>query len=62
MGKAVEYGVPRYVIYDEKRDGADPMFNLSREEILKGAKILDCESDCKLTGVRSCGSQLEFVM
>jgi hypothetical protein len=38
------------------------MFNLSREEILKGAKILDCESDCKLTGVRSCGSQLEFVM
>ena len=62
MGKAVEYGVPRYVIYDVKRDGADPMFNLSREEILKGAKILDCESDCKLINVRSCGSQLEFVM
>jgi DNA processing protein len=62
MGKAVEYGVPRYVIYDVKRDGADPMFNLSREEVLKGAKILDCESDCKLINVRSCGSQLEFVM
>ena len=62
MGKAVEYGVPRYVIYDEKRDGADPMFNLSREAVLKGAKVLDCESDCILTGVRSCGSQLEFVM
>lgn len=62
MGKAVEYGVPRYVIYDVKRDGADPMFNLSREEILKGAKILDCESDCKLINVRSCGSQLEFVI
>jgi DNA processing protein len=62
MGKAAEYGVPRYVIYDVKRDGADPMFNLSREEILKGAKVLDCESDCILTGVRSCGSQLEFVM
>jgi hypothetical protein len=62
MGKAAEYGVPRYVMYNQKRDGADPMFNLSREEILKGAKILDCESDCKLTDVRSCGSQLEFVM
>jgi DNA processing protein len=62
MGKAAEYGVPRYVMYNQKRDGADPMFNLSREEILKGAKILDCESDCKLTDVRYCGSQLEFVM
>lgn len=62
MGKAAEYGVPRYVMYNPKRDGADPMFNLSREEILKGAKILDCESDCKLTDVRPCSSQLEFVM
>ena len=62
MAKAAEYGVARYVIYDAKRDGADPMFNLSREEILKGAKILDCESDCKLINTRSCGSQLEFVM
>jgi DNA processing protein len=62
MGKAVEYGVPRYVMYNPKRDGADPMFNLSREEILKGAKILDCESDCKIDLVKFCGSQLEFTM
>lgn len=62
MGKAAEYGVPRYVMYNPKRDGADPMFNLSREEILKGAKILDCESDCKIDLVKFCGSQLEFVM
>ena len=40
MGKAVEYGVPRYVIYDAKRDAANPMFNLSREELTTGAKIL----------------------
>ena len=62
MGKAAEYGVPRYVMYNPKRDGADPMFNLSREEILKGAKILDCESDCKIDLVKFCGSQLEFTM
>ena len=62
MAKAAEYGVARYVMYNPKRDGADQMFNLSREEILKGAKILDCESDCKLINVRFCGSQLEFVM
>ena len=62
MGKAAEYGVPRYVMYNPKRDGADPMFNLSREEILKGAKILDCESDCKIDLVKFCGSQLEFAM
>lgn len=62
MGKAAEYGVPRYVMYNPKRDGADPMFNLSREEILKDAKILDCESDCKIDLVKFCGSQLEFTM
>ena len=62
MGKAAEYGVPRYVMYNPKRDGADPMFNLSREEILKGATILDCESDCKIDLVKFCGSQLEFTM
>jgi len=40
MGKAAEYGVPRYVIYDAARDAADPMFNLSREEIRTGAKVV----------------------
>jgi DNA processing protein len=62
MGKAAEYGVPRYVMYNPKRDGAYSMFNLSREEILNGAKILDCESDCKIDLVKFCGSQLEFAM
>lgn len=40
MGKAAEYGVPRYVIYDAARDASNPMFNLSREEIAKGAKTV----------------------
>lgn len=40
MGKAAEYGVPRYVIYDAKRDVVNPMFNLSREEMATGAKIV----------------------
>jgi len=40
MGKAAEYGVPRYVIYDAARDAADPMYNLSREEIRTGAKAV----------------------
>lgn len=41
MGKAIEYGVLRYVIYDRKRDGANPMFNLSREALAKGARLID---------------------
>ena len=40
MGKAVEYKVPRYVIYNEKRDASNPMYNLSRDEIATGAKTL----------------------
>ena len=44
MAKAAEYGVARYVIYDAKRDAVNPMFNLSREEIERGAKIISpCE-------------------
>lgn len=40
MGKAAEYGVPRYVVYDAARDLGDPMFNLSREEIASGASVI----------------------
>ena len=60
MGKAREYGVPRCVIYDEVRDSNDPMYNLSRDEISLGAKIIKpgpgvdlqlpcCESRCQGT-------------
>ena len=40
MGKAGEYGIPRYVMYNAGRDSSNPMFNLSREEIRTGAKIV----------------------
>lgn len=43
MGKAVEYKVPRYVIYNADRDAGNPMFNLSRDEIGGGAKIINPE-------------------
>lgn len=60
MGKAVEYGVPRYVIYDSTKDSGNPMFNLSREAISNGAKILWPEGDCKIVGATESCSQLEF--
>lgn len=44
MGKAAEYGVPRYVIYKADRDALNPMFNLSREELRSGAKIVTPDS------------------
>ena len=62
MGKAVEYGVPRYAIYDSKRDGENPMFNLSREAIVTGAKIIKPEGDIKIEGMLVNGSQLEFTI
>ena len=62
MGKAVEYGVPRYAIYDSKRDGENPMFNLSREAIVTGAKIIKPEGDIKIEGMPVNGSQLEFTI
>ncbi len=40
MGKAADYGVPRYAIYDAARDAANPMFNLSRDEIRNGARVI----------------------
>lgn len=43
MGKAAEYGVPRYVVYDTERDSGDPMFNLSRDEIASGASVIKPE-------------------
>lgn len=62
MGKAIEYGVPRYVIYDSKRDSANPMFNLSREAIASGAKIIRPGEGIWIEG-RSLGeSQLEFAI
>lgn len=40
MGKAADYGVSRYVIYDAARDAANPMFNLSRDAIRDGASVI----------------------
>lgn len=48
MGKAREYGVPRCVIYDEVCDAGDPMYNLTRDEIDAGARIIKPGSDLKL--------------
>ena len=61
MGKAVEYGVPRYVIYDSIRDAVNPMFNLSREALASGAKSIRPE-DGFVIKATSCRSQLEFNM
>ena len=60
MGKALEYGVPRYVIYDSTRDNENPMFNLSREAIAGGARIIKPGGDVKIAGGDLCGSQLEL--
>ena len=62
MGKAIEYGVPRYVIYDSKRDNENPMFNLSREAIASGAKIIKPGDDVNIAGRSSSESQLEFAI
>jgi len=59
MGKAAEYGVPRYVIYDSIRDAVNPMFNLSREALASGAKSIRPEDDFVIKAM-SCRSQLEF--
>ena len=60
MGKAIEYGVLRYAIYDSTRDGENPMFNLSREAIAAGARIIKPGGDVKIAGVAARGSQLEL--
>jgi DNA processing protein len=60
MGKAIEYGIPRYVIYDSARDTENPMFNLARESISNGAKIIRPDDEFELAYPRAQGSQLEF--
>ena len=60
MGKAVEYGVPRYVIYESERDGANPMFNLSREAISEGAKIINPNKEFVMPNAPTTMSQQEF--
>ena len=60
MGKAVEYGIPRYVVYNSVRDSVNPMFNLSREVIAAGAKVVTPDDDFMPTVSTVCGSQLEF--
>ena len=60
MGKAVEYGIPRYVIYDSGRDSANPMFNLSREAIASGARVIRPDEDFCMPVSSACGAQLEF--
>lgn len=60
MGKAVEYGVPRYVIYESDRDGDNPMFNLSREAISDGAKIINPNKEFVPPSAPTEESQLEF--
>ena len=60
MDKAVEYGVPRYVIYDSKRDSEDPMYNLAREAIASGARIIAPGEDFRITVAPTDGTQLEL--
>ena len=60
MGKAMEYNIPRYVMYDSARDVANPMFNLSREAIAKDAKTIRPDDDFKMSATMASSSQLEF--
>lgn len=48
LGKAREYGVPRCVIYDKLRNARNPMYNLNRDEIATGAKIIVPGAELKL--------------
>lgn len=60
MGKASEYGVSRYVIYDSMRDIDNPMFNLSREAILNGSRVIKSHEDFAMSGSSNISSQLEL--
>ena len=62
MGKAIEYSVPRYVIYDSTRDSENPMFNLSREAIVAGAKTIRPGDDIKIASPNEGRLQLEFTI
>lgn len=61
MGKAAEYGVPRYVMYNAERDSSNPMFNLSREEIRTGAKIVVPTDADKIVPAKT-SAQLELAI
>ena len=60
MGKAIEYGVPRYVMYNSERDSANPMFNLSREAISDGARVINPNKEFVMPNTLTSESQLEF--
>ena len=60
MGKAVEYGVSRYAIYDSRRDNDNPMFNLSREVIANGAKVIKPKEAFCMLALPISSSQLEL--
>ena len=60
MGKAAEYGVSRYAIYDSRRDNDNPMFNLSREAIANGAKVIKPKEDFCMPVLPISSSQLEL--
>lgn len=62
LGKAAEYGVPRYVIYNAIRDRQDPMYNLSREELSRGAFAIDatCVEKSHVLNRRSASCQMDL--
>ena len=62
LGKAAEYGVPRYVIYNAIRDRQDPMYNLSREELARGAFAIDttCVEKSHVLNRRSASCQMDL--
>lgn len=62
LGKAAEYGVPRYVIYNAIRDRQDPMYNLSREELARGAFAIDatCVENSHVLNRRSAPCQMDL--
>ncbi len=60
MSKAIEYGIPRYVIYDSTRDKGNPMYNLSREAITNGACSINPKEESAVFLAASKESQLEL--
>ena len=54
LGKAREYGVPRCVIYDKLHNDGNPMYNLNRDEITTGAKIIVPGAELRLPSEGAC--------
>lgn len=51
MGKAREYGIPRYVMYDELVDYNNPMFDLNRSLLKEGnVKVITRKTIATITG------------